>query len=63
MPTNIPWCDETLNPVAGCTKISPACDHCYAEKMASRLAAMGRCGPIHIRDKYAPTIDGNGKNE
>ncbi len=36
----IGWCDETINPVIGCTKISPACDHCYAEVMARRLAGM-----------------------
>lgn len=32
----------TWNPVTGCTKVSPACAHCYAERMAKRLA--GRCG-------------------
>ena len=26
----IEWTDSTLNPWVGCTKISPACDHCYA---------------------------------
>jgi protein gp37 len=29
--TAIQWCDSTFNPWIGCTKISPACDHCYAE--------------------------------
>lgn len=28
--TNIEWCDSTFNPWIGCTKVSPACDHCYA---------------------------------
>lgn len=32
----------TWNPVTGCSKVSPACAHCYAERMARRLA--GRCG-------------------
>lgn len=32
----------TWNPVTGCTKVSPGCAHCYAERMARRLA--GRCG-------------------
>lgn len=27
----IEWCHSTFNPWIGCTKISPACDHCYAE--------------------------------
>lgn len=31
---------ETWNPVVGCTKISPGCTHCYAERMALRLAHM-----------------------
>lgn len=36
--TAISWCDSTFNPWIGCTKVSPACDHCYAERlMDSRL--------------------------
>jgi protein gp37 len=42
MPTKIDWCDEVWNPVTGCSKISLGCEHCYAERMAKRLA--GRCG-------------------
>lgn len=30
--SNIEWCDATFNPWIGCTKVSPACDHCYAER-------------------------------
>ncbi len=30
--TNIEWCDASFNPWIGCTKVSPACDHCYAER-------------------------------
>jgi protein gp37 len=29
--TGIEWCHHTYNPWMGCTKVSPACDHCYAE--------------------------------
>lgn len=29
--TGIEWCDSTFNPWIGCTQVSPACDHCYAE--------------------------------
>ncbi|ACI52239.1 Gp37Gp68 family protein [Gluconacetobacter diazotrophicus PA1 5] len=29
--SGIEWTDHTFNPWVGCTKISPACDHCYAE--------------------------------
>lgn len=35
--TNIEWCDATLNHWAGCTAVSPACDNCYAKRMAGRL--------------------------
>ena len=37
MPTKIEWTDETWNPVTGCTKVSPGCDHCYAETITNRL--------------------------
>jgi len=39
--TLIEWAKKTWNPVTGCTKISPGCAHCYAERMAGRLKAMG----------------------
>ncbi|SAK57612.1 phage Gp37Gp68 family protein [Caballeronia temeraria] len=29
----IEWTDHTFNPWSGCTKVSPGCDHCYAESM------------------------------
>ncbi|GCD54290.1 phage Gp37/Gp68 family protein [Acetobacter pasteurianus] len=29
--SSIQWTDHTFNPWIGCTKISPACDNCYAE--------------------------------
>lgn len=41
MSTNIEWCDETVNPIVGCRKISKGCCNCYAEQMALRLAKMG----------------------
>lgn len=31
--SKIEWTDHTFNPWIGCTKVSPACDHCYAEAM------------------------------
>lgn len=37
----IEWTDATWNPVTGCTKISPGCKHCYAERLSERLRAMG----------------------
>jgi protein gp37 len=39
--SGIEWTDATWNPVTGCTKISPGCKHCYAERLAERLQAMG----------------------
>lgn len=29
--SKIEWTDHTFNPWIGCTKVSPACDHCYAQ--------------------------------
>lgn len=40
--STIEWTECTWNPVTGCTKISPGCRHCYAERMARRLQAMGQ---------------------
>lgn len=34
--TKIEWADHTFNPWTGCTKVSAACDHCYAEGWAKR---------------------------
>lgn len=39
--SRIEWTDATWNPVTGCTKISPGCKHCYAERLAERLMLMG----------------------
>jgi protein gp37 len=40
--TSIEWTEATWNPVTGCSKISAGCQHCYAERMARRLKAMGQ---------------------
>lgn len=40
--SHIEWTETTWNPITGCTKISPGCKHCYAERMAGRLYAMGQ---------------------
>ncbi len=53
--SSIEWTDKTWNPVVGCTRISPGCEHCYAETMAARnvlmSAAQGRVSP------YLPVVD------
>jgi protein gp37 len=40
--SKIQWTDETWNPMTGCSKVSPGCANCYAERMARRLCAMGQ---------------------
>jgi protein gp37 len=40
--TRIEWADSVWNPVTGCTPVSAGCEHCYAARMAKRLA--GRAG-------------------
>jgi protein gp37 len=44
MSSKIEWTNSTWNPSVGCTKISPGCANCYAEKFAIRLQAMGMLG-------------------
>lgn len=53
--TKIEWCDMTINPVVGCSKCSPGCDNCYAEKMAYRLSKNPKTAA-----KYAGVVDENG---
>lgn len=51
--TGISWTDLTFNPWIGCQKVSPACDHCYAEGLAtSRLGVAW--GPGAERRRTAP---------
>jgi len=40
--SSIEWTESTWNPLTGCTKISAGCRHCYAERMALRLQAIGQ---------------------
>ncbi|MEP6912493.1 MAG: DUF5131 family protein, partial [bacterium] len=35
--SHIEWTHHTFNPWWGCKKVSPACDHCYAELWAKRM--------------------------
>jgi protein gp37 len=45
--SSIEWTDATWNPLTGCTKISPGCQHCYAERMSIRLQAMGQANYVN----------------
>ena len=40
--SSIEWTEATWNPTTGCTKVSPGCKNCYAEKMAKRLEQWGK---------------------
>lgn len=51
--TGISWCDLTFNPWIGCTKISPACDFCYAEDLATARLGV-QWGPDAPRRRTAP---------
>ena len=51
--STIEWTEMTWNPVTGCIKISQGCKHCYAERMAKRLKAMGAARYI---DGFRPTL-------
>lgn len=52
--SKIEWTEATWNPIAGCSRVSPGCVNCYAERMAKRLTAMGQ-------EKYQGTVDKNGR--
>lgn len=45
--SGIEWTETTWNPVTGCDKVSPGCKHCYAERMANRLHAMGQANYVN----------------
>jgi protein gp37 len=45
--SSIEWTKATWNPVTGCTKISPGCKNCYAERIAKRLFAMGQANYVN----------------
>lgn len=51
--STIEWTEATWNPVTGCTKVSPGCKFCYAERMAHRLHTMGQ---PRYRDGFRLTL-------
>jgi protein gp37 len=62
--SKIEWTDETWNPISGCTPISEGCEHCYAERMASRLAHIPGSGydaenpfavTLHLKRQFQPS--------
>lgn len=53
--SKIEWTDHTFNPWTGCTKVSPACDLCYAEAWSKRAGAkVGKWGPGMPRVRTTP---------
>jgi protein gp37 len=51
--SSIEWTEMTWNPVTGCSKVSQGCKHCYAERLAFRLQAMGN---ERYRNGFAVTL-------
>ncbi len=51
--SQIEWTEATWNPLTGCSKISPGCKNCYAERMAKRLKAMGQ---YNYRNEFELTM-------
>ena len=51
--TAISWCDHTFNPWWGCVRVSPACQHCYAETFSKRVG-LKVWGPESDRRFFGP---------
>ena len=51
--TSIEWTHATWNPVTGCSKVSPGCKHCYAERFAERLH---KAGNPRYRNRFQVTL-------
>lgn len=55
MNSKIEWTDHTFNPWIGCTKVSPACDNCYAEALMDSRYGRVRWGAGEDRSRTAPS--------
>lgn len=53
--TKIEWADHTFNPWIGCTKVSPACDNCYAAELMDVRYGRARWGAGEDRVRTAPS--------
>lgn len=53
--TRIEWADHTFNPWIGCTKVSPACDNCYAAELMDTRYGRVTWGPGEDRARTAPS--------
>lgn len=52
--TRIRWAEHTHNPFVGCTKISPGCDHCYAEVLTTRFGPSSSAFPAGFTPTFKP---------
>lgn len=64
--STIEWTDSTWNPVVGCEKVSAGCAHCYAERMAARIASMAKSDALAGRNSgrkgtYLNVINNKGR--
>lgn len=51
--STIEWTDHTFNPWVGCTKVSPACDNCYAEALMDTRYRRVKWGAGNVRSRTA----------
>lgn len=57
--SNITWTHHTFNPVIGCTRVSPGCDHCYAAEHAKTWEPNVRWGGPGQKVQYRRTVESN----
>lgn len=53
--TKIQWTEKTWNPVIGCSRVSPGCENCYAERQAAHIVNMHGTGSQYARVVRYPT--------
>jgi protein gp37 len=56
MSTEIAWTDETWNPTVGCSRVSPGCDNCYAEKVARRAMQPAHAGLVGTDGRWTGEV-------
>ncbi|HTN60941.1 MAG TPA: DUF5131 family protein [Devosia sp.] len=54
--SSIEWTDHTFNPWMGCTRVSPACDRCYAEVLVGRRFKRANWGAGELRQRTSKGI-------
>jgi len=55
--TSIEWCTDVWNVIRGCSKVSPGCKNCYAERVATRFSGPGQAyeGLVTVRSRHPQT--------